>query len=112
MSLTAMQAMVSTPFALSFANYSMNPRTCFWENVWVKASKAAKRTAFLDLVSSETIRRLNVFSGVDVGKGCFRMLVTYDDGHRDEFRGGGGEADKGFWVGEKGVRDLGGDRFL
>ncbi|KAM2756797.1 hypothetical protein PS2_018610 [Malus domestica] len=107
MSLTAMQAMVSTPFALSFANYSMNPRTCFWEKVGVKASKAAKRTAFLDLVSSETIRRLNVFSGVDVGKGCFRMLVTYDDGHRDEFRGGGGEADEGVAMAMEKVQDLG-----
>ncbi|TQE14307.1 hypothetical protein C1H46_000226 [Malus baccata] len=102
MSLTAMQAMVSMPFALSFANYSMNPRTCFWEKVRVKASGAAKRTTFLDLVSSKTIRHLNILSGVEVGKGCFRMLVTYGDGHRDEFRGGGGETDEGFWVGENG----------
>ncbi|RXH75512.1 hypothetical protein DVH24_030233 [Malus domestica] len=66
MSLTAMQAMVSTPFTLSFANYSMNPRTCFWEKVGVKASEAAKRTTFLDLVSSETIKRLNVLSDVEI----------------------------------------------
>ncbi|CAN6542039.1 unnamed protein product [Malus baccata var. baccata] len=65
MSLTAMQAMVSMPFALSFTNYSMNPRTCFWEKVGVKASGAAKRTTFLDLVSSEMIRHLNVLSGVE-----------------------------------------------
>ncbi|KAM2554417.1 hypothetical protein TB2_018539 [Malus domestica] len=107
MSLTAMQAMVSTPFTLSFANYSMNPRTCFWEKVGVKASEAAKRITFLDLVSSETIKRLNVLSDIEVGKGCFRMLVTYGDGHRDEFRGGGGEADEGAAMAMEKVQDLG-----
>ncbi|KAM1078917.1 hypothetical protein ACFX1Q_014538 [Malus domestica] len=50
-----MQAMVSTPFALSSPDFSTNPGTCFWEQVGVKAPGTAKRTAFLDLVSSETV---------------------------------------------------------
>lgn len=111
MSLTAMQVMVSTHFALSSASYSTNPRMRFWEKVGVKASGVAKMIAFLELVRLETVRGLDVPNGIEVGKGNFRKIFTYGDGRRDKFRGGDGEVDEGFWLGERGVGDFGGDGF-
>ncbi|KAK4281602.1 hypothetical protein QN277_013073 [Acacia crassicarpa] len=50
-----MQAIVSMPFDLSSADFSTKPGTCFREQVGVKAPGTAKKTAFLPLVSSETV---------------------------------------------------------
>ena len=40
---------------LSSADFSMNPRRCFCEQVGVKSPGTAKRTAFFPLVSSEMV---------------------------------------------------------
>eukprot|EP01018_Ginkgo_biloba_P018226 Gb_33383 [translate_table: standard] len=50
-----MQAIVSTPLALSSSAFSTNPGRCFWEQVGVKAPGTASRTTFFPLVKSETV---------------------------------------------------------
>src|SRR5580704_8867198 len=51
-SLTAVQAMVSTPLALIAAAFCTNPGRCFWLQVGVKAPGTANSTTFLPLKMS------------------------------------------------------------
>src|SRR5262245_58894765 len=55
-SLTAMQAMVSTPFGLSCEAFSMKPGRCFASQVGVKAPGTENRTTVLPLKSWSEVR--------------------------------------------------------
>src|SRR5690606_38794955 len=54
-SLTAMQAMVSTPFARISAARSTNPGRCFASQVGVKAPGTENRTIFFPLKNSSAL---------------------------------------------------------
>ena len=54
-SLTEMQAMVSTPFALNLSASATNPGTCFAEQVGVNAPGSAKATTFLPGAKSSSV---------------------------------------------------------
>src|SRR5262249_10038036 len=54
-SLTEMQAMASTPFALNLSASATNPGTCFAEQVGVNAPGSAKATTFLPGAKSSSV---------------------------------------------------------